>query len=322
MSTKIPIIDISAMYGTDLDAKMSVAKQIDAACRTSGFFQISNHGVTHDLDTLTRETFRFFHSQTQEQKLKLARKKHNPESKHIYRGFFPASVNGKEGFDIGNPTLDQNLELTKLPLNELTQWPDESLVPGFRAYFQSYYESMAKLATFVLRAFALAIGKEETFFDDKVKLEDCMSTLRLNYYPFLSNIDAIEIAADGTRLGCETHKDTSLITILYQPIEGLQVEDAEEGWINIVPSNKNYVINTGRLMARWTNDTYQAANHRVKFLNIERVSVPFFTEPSYNCLVESFTPGEPEKQPAYEPITYGAWLTERLTHLPEYQSTL
>ena len=69
-----------------------------------------------------------------------------------------------------------------------------------------------------------------------------MSTLRLNYYPFLNNIDAVEIASDGTRLGCETHRDTSLITILYQPIEGLQVEDDEVGWIDVPPSNTNYVI--------------------------------------------------------------------------------
>ena len=69
-----------------------------------------------------------------------------------------------------------------------------------------------------------------------------MSTLRLNYYPFLDNIEAVEIAPDGTRLGCETHRDSSLITILYQPIEGLQVEDPEGGWIDIAPSETNFVI--------------------------------------------------------------------------------
>lgn len=72
-------------------------------------------------------------------------------------------------------------------------------------------------------------------------------------------------------------------------------------------------------MARWTNDVYKAANHRVKFVNLERVSVPFFTEPSFKCLIESFTPHKPEDGPAYPPITYGEWISERLQHLPEYK---
>ena len=69
-----------------------------------------------------------------------------------------------------------------------------------------------------------------------------MSTLRLNYYPFLDNIDAVEIAPDGTRLGCEMHRDNSFITILFQPIEGLQVEDDNDGWINVAPSTTNFII--------------------------------------------------------------------------------
>lgn len=242
MSIKIPIIDISAMYGDDLNAKQEIARQIDEACRKSGFFQISNHGVKDDLRVLTSETFRFFKSLTLEQKMSLARKKYSPENKHVYRGFFPATINGKEGFDIGNPTIDDKHELAKLPLNEVTVWPGETFVPGFREYYQNFYETMTKLATIVLRGFALALGKEETFFDEKVRYSDCMSTLRLNYYPFLDNIEAVEIAPDGTRFGCETHRDSSLITILYQPIEGLQVEDPEGGWIDIAPSETNFVI--------------------------------------------------------------------------------
>jgi isopenicillin-N synthase len=73
-------------------------------------------------------------------------------------------------------------------------------------------------------------------------------------------------------------------------------------------------------MARWTNDVYHAANHRVKFVNEERVSVPFFTEPSYNCSIESFTPNEPQALPVYPAITYGEWIYERLQWLPEYQA--
>lgn len=108
---------------------------------------------------------------------------------------------GKEGFDIGNPTLTSSSELTKLPLNELSQWPGKAELPDFQEFFTKYYFLMTNLARTLLRGFALASGKGETFFDDKLRIEDCMSTFRLNHYPFLDNIDAIEIAPDGTKIG-------------------------------------------------------------------------------------------------------------------------
>jgi isopenicillin-N synthase len=198
-------------------------------------------------------------------------------------------------------------------------WPDEELLPKFREYFTDYYAKMTELARTILRGFALASGKEETFFNDKIRLKDCMSTLRLNYYPFLEDIEAVEIASDGTRLGCETHRDGSLITILYQPIEGLQVEDDQLGWINVTPSDTNYVINTGECMSRWTNNVYQAANHRVKFMNIERASIPYFTEPHYECLIESYTPHRPEDEALHSPIKYGIYIAESNKKFKEYQ---
>lgn len=318
--TYIPTIDISALYGDNLEAKLEVGKQIDAVCRKSGFFQIKNHHIKY-LDKLTSEALRFFHTLSIDQKMALAAKKFNPHNSHTYRGYFPAKVNGKEGFDIGNPNLNEEHEVVKenLPMNEISVWPDESLIPKFREFFTQYYADVTDLARVLLRGFAIAAGKEEHFFDDKLKHHDCMSTVRLNYYPFLEDIEAVEIAPDGTRLGCETHRDGSLITILFQPIEGLQVEDDEVGWIDVEPSYTNFVINTGGCMSRWTNNVYQAANHRVKFINAERVSVPYFTEPHYNCVVESFTPHKPDEKPLHEPIKYGVYIAESNKQFKEYQ---
>lgn len=64
-----------------------------------------------------------------------------------------------------------------------------------------YYLRFTKLAQALLRGFALATGREEEFFQDKLKIDECMSTFRLNHYPFLENIEAIEVASDGTKIG-------------------------------------------------------------------------------------------------------------------------
>jgi len=263
--TDLPIIDISPLFGTDIKSKLKVASQIDLACRNNGFFEIENHKIDL-LDSLNFQAFRFFKNLSHEQKISLSPKKWNAKSDFTYRGYFPASVNGKEGYDIGNPRFDETHELVKnkSSLYEAFVWPDENLLPGFRNFFTEFYEKMSLLSKVLLSGFALALGKEESFFDEKIRDFDCLHTCRLNFYPFLDNIDAVEIATDGTRLGCETHRDGGLITILFQPIKGLQVESKNDNWIDVKPSSKNFIVNTGLCMQRWTNNVYKAANHRVR----------------------------------------------------------
>ena len=52
-----------------------------------------------------------------------------------------------------------------------------------------------------------------------------LSTLRFNYYP--NQTEPVEISKqDGVALGCETHVDSSIFTILYQnKIAGLQLQN-------------------------------------------------------------------------------------------------
>jgi len=73
-----------------------------------------------------------------------------------------------------------------------------------------------------------------------------LSTLRFNYYPNQSK--PVEISKqDGVALGCETHVDSGIFTILYQDKKGgLQVQNRKnKKWYN-VPFNKNaLVVNTG-----------------------------------------------------------------------------
>ena len=222
----IPVINIEPLFGNDIEAKMNVARQIDEVCRVSGFFQIKNHGIsTQSLEALTSKTFDFFKKLTTEQKMSMASKKFNSSNSHLYRGYFPASVNGKdtssieifytivytlfplslnkgkEGFDIGNPTLNETSDLLKLPCNEVTLWPPKEVLPDFKDVFTDFYLQFFNLAQTLLRGFALATGQEEDFFQRYLKIDDTMSTFRLNHYPFLDNIDAIEIAKDGTKIG-------------------------------------------------------------------------------------------------------------------------
>lgn len=85
------------------------------------------------------------------------------------------------------------------------------------------------------------------------------------------------------------------------------------------PSSTNFVVNTGQAMNRWTNDVYKANNHRVRFIDVERISVPFFVEPGYNTRIESFTPPETEGcVKSYETISYGEHVSKLIKQFSEY----
>ena len=110
-----------------------------------------------------------------------------------------------------------------------------------------------------------------------------LSTLRFNYYPNQSK--PVEISKqDGVALGCETHVDSGIFTILYQDKKGgLQVQNRKnKKWYN-VPFNKNaLVVNTGLALEYLSKGKFKATNHRVLWNKTKRMSIPFFFEPSYD----------------------------------------
>ena len=110
-----------------------------------------------------------------------------------------------------------------------------------------------------------------------------LSTLRFNYYPNQSR--PVEISKqDGVALGCETHVDSGIFTVLYQDKKGgLQVQNRKNKKWYDVPFNKNaLVVNTGRALEFLSKGKFKATNHRVLWNKKKRMSIPFFFEPSYD----------------------------------------
>ena len=86
-----------------------------------------------------------------------------------------------------------------------------------------------------------------------------LSTLRFNYYPNQSN--PVEISKqDGMALGCETHADSGIFTILYQDKQGgLQVQNRKNRKWHNVPFNKNaLVVNTGLALEYLSKGKFKA----------------------------------------------------------------
>ncbi|CAF1439317.1 unnamed protein product [Rotaria sordida] len=316
----IPVIDISPLVSSSSEqTKFDVSQAIRRACEAVGFFQMIGHGIDEQLfDKLVIEARRFF-AQSSEEKQRYAVHKWNPSNSNQYRGYFPSSVNGKEGLDLSSPYMNSEHERVKKgdPLHELNQYPMHGVLT-------QYWDEMWRISLELLRAVARTFDLDASHFD---KLLDdrafggagTLSTFRLNYYPQLGNQTPVSIGADdGEPLSCEEHYDGCVLTILYQhKVGGLQIQSENRTWVDVPVVPYALVVNTGKCLERWTNGCLRAVKHRVKLLKEERLSIPFFLEASYSTpIVPLPTAGG---APKYDPIIYGPYIIENNSKFKEYQ---
>jgi len=225
---------------------------------------------------------KFFNS-SENNKKKLAPKKWNYKNKNIYRGYFPNDVNGKEGLDIGDLKVTKKYANIKkkqyIEYINLNKSFDKKSIKILTKYFDEIFNLGEILFKSIIKLYNKDINNSKLAFS-RLKT---LSTLRFNYYPNQSK--PVEISKqDGVALGCETHVDSGIFTILYQDKKGgLQVQNRKnKKWYN-VPFNKNaLVVNTGLALEYLSKGKFKATNHRVLWNKTKRMSIPFFFEPSYD----------------------------------------
>jgi len=225
---------------------------------------------------------KFFNS-SENNKIKLAPKKWNYKNKNIYRGYFPNDVNGKEGLDIGDLKVTKKYAAIKkkqyIEYINLNKSFDKKSIKILSKYFDETFILGEILFKSIIKLYDKNISNSKFAFS-RLKT---LSTLRFNYYPNQSK--PVEISKqDSVALGCETHVDSGIFTILYQDKKGgLQVQNRKyKKWYS-VPFNKNaLVVNTGLALEYLSKGKFKATNHRVLWNKSKRMSIPFFFEPSYD----------------------------------------
>ena len=281
----IPTINISPLTKKNLNSKKvnNIIKQIELACINIGFFQIVGHGISlKKIKNLCNVGNNFFKS-TYKNKTKLAPKKWNKNNKNVYRGYFPNDINGKEGLDIGDLRVTKNFS-NKIK-NQYIEYIDlkKSFNKKDIVILSDYFDRVYNLSEILFKCIIKIYKKDPSLSRVVFSRLKTLSTLRFNYYPNQSK--PIEISKqDGVALGCETHVDSGIFTVLYQDKRGgLQVQNRKnKKWYN-VPFNKNaLVVNTGRALEFLSKSKFKATNHRVLWNRKERMSVPFFFEPSFD----------------------------------------
>jgi len=196
------------------------------------------------------------------------------------------------------------------------EYPDNVTVtelPRFNVVGKEAYQMLEKTGQYVLRALALFIGLEETYFD-KYILEGNSILRPIHYPPILEEPkDAIRAAAHG---------DINLITLLMGAQgKGLQVQNHEGTWIDAIAQPDELMINVGDMLSRHTNNKLKSTIHQVvnpprELWGTSRYSIPFFMHPvsdmPLNCLEKCIDADHPK---LFDDITAGDFLNERLVEL-------
>ena len=315
----IPTINISKFKLKNKNSNnKKILNQIQRACIEVGFFQIVGHGIEKNLiHKITRTAHKFFNSK-KDNKYKLAPKKWNKSNNNVYRGYFPSDVNGKEGLDIGDPLIS-NLFVKKNKRKKIEKLNlSKSLNRNSIAVINKYYGKIFDLSEMLFKIIIFISKKNPELSKTAFQRVKTLSTLRFNYYP--KQKKPVEVSKqDGVALGCETHVDSGIFTVLYQDKKGgLQVQNRRtKRWYD-VPFNKNaLVVNTGLALEYLTNGKYKATNHRVLWNKSKRLSIPFFFEPSFDFKMNK-TFFSNKKYNRYLGINYDNFLKNSLKKFVEY----
>lgn len=276
---ELPIIDVTALV-TGVGDATSVAEALDRACRGPGFFYVSGHGVSPDLQARLEREARAFFALPEASKAAVSM----ASGGRAWRGWFPlegeltsGTPDQKEGLYVGAElSPDDRRVQAGTPLHGPNRFPPE--LPNLRHAVLEYLHALTTLGHALLQGLALGLGLQASWFDDHLTA-DPLTLFRIFRYP-------PEVDLPQPRWGVAEHTDYGLLTILGQDAGGgLQVH-TPDGWIDAPALPHTFVCNLGDMLERMTSGRYRSTPHRVRNTGrSDRLSFPFFFDPSWDAEV-------------------------------------
>lgn len=295
---EIPVIDFDNFDKGGDSHRRAIAHQVDSAASEVGFMYVTNLGVDQ---ALLAEAFRSsaaFFARPESEKAAVP---YVQEWNHGYQG------SGGQRLDPSiAPDLKEAFTMRDVHKNENTPelWPS----PEFLQIAGRMFDECLHAANRVMQAFAIALDLPPDFFRGYHYGENV--SLRYLHYPLLEDAPA------ANQFGAGAHTDFGTITLLFQDdVGGLQVQDRDGHWRDAVYIADTVVINTGDLVASWTNDRYCSTPHRVKPMDgeRERYSIAYFVDPDPDTPVSAFASCVSANNPAkYKDTTAGAYIAARI----------
>jgi isopenicillin N synthase-like dioxygenase len=206
----LPVIDVAPLLGRSAgDARARVAREIEAACRDTGFFYAAGHGVGRDVVGRLDSAARAFFALPNDEKMKIAMARGG----RAWRGFFPVGgelTSGKpdlkEGVYFGTElgVADARVK-AGVPMHGANLWPEA--VPELRPAVLDFMARTTEAAHAVMRGVALSLGLDQDYFD-RTYTSDPTVLFRVFHYPPARAVDG--------EWGVGEHTDYGLLTLLAQ----------------------------------------------------------------------------------------------------------
>jgi len=309
---KIPSVNLNDFLSNDAELKQKFVSEIGHAYESIGFVALKGHFLKDALVySLYNEVKKFFDMPVEQ--------KRQYEISGIggqrgYVSFGKESAKGKKEGDLkefwhfgqyveNNPLLEEEYH-SNVQVNEL---------PEFNSVGKEAFKMLEETAKYVLRALALYLDLEETYFDEFI--HNGNSILRPIHYPPITKTPEKAVRAAA-------HGDINLITLLMGAQgRGLQVQNHNGDWIDAIAEADELMINVGDMLSRHTNNKLKSTIHRVvnppkELWGNSRYSIPFFMHPISAMKLDVLDSCVDENNPKqFEDITAGEFLNQRLEEL-------
>lgn len=282
--SSIPVIDISPLVRLserragdededepsspdDAASVGSVVDRIARACRTCGFFAVTNHGVEDGVVASAWDASKGFFDADRAVKTSCPMKEDYPYGYETHESLgteLSAASNlrpdSKETFSIG----PRDGEASGMPPRKWPRGAPSSFAPALARYF----DVMEHLASVLFLGLAMALGLDDSsWFLREGRFDDGnQCALRILNYPHLRYDEGEGSGEVHIRAGA--HTDYGAMTILRSGGPGLQLRlssgatgatngatgaEDDAAWVDVPHLPDAFIINLGDLMQRWTN---------------------------------------------------------------------
>ncbi|KAF1815102.1 oxidoreductase-like protein [Eremomyces bilateralis CBS 781.70] len=318
----IPLIDFAPFLSNDQELKTSVASSVLKGFQSAGFLYLTNHGIPQSLvDKAFSRSARFF---TRPQSEKDLLEWYAAEANRGYTAHGREKVTRLVDKDevaklrASVPDIKESFEIGRDDEPHFpNMWPKDAEGETFRAEMMAFHETCKQLHQQVMRAVAIGMGMEETWFDEYTSAGD--NTLRLLHYP---SVDGKVFKEKVGTVRAGSHSDYGSVTLLFQDARGgLQVQSPNGTFIDATPVPGSIVVNAGDLLERWANDTIKSTKHRVIEPPSEpnedgkypaRYSIAYFCNPNFDKFIDAIPGTYEQTGKKYPGVNSGDYLIRRL----------
>ncbi|VAI61340.1 unnamed protein product [Triticum turgidum subsp. durum] len=260
-SLSFPVINMEKLETEERGAAMGV---IGDACENWGFFELLNHGISHELMDEVERVSKAHYAACREQQFKV---------------FATRTLEaGEKGADVKDVDWESTIFVRHLPASNLADLPD--LDHHYRQVMKEFAAEIEKLAEKVLDLLCENLGLEQGYLKRAFAgSRGPTFGTKVSSYPPCPRPDLVD--------GLRAHTDAGGVILLFQDdqVSGLQLLK-DGAWVDVPPMRHAIVVNIGDQLEVITNGRYKSVMHRVlTCTDGNRMSIASFYNPGADAII-------------------------------------